>query len=126
MNLVKIGEIETPYQSLDECPSNVSSSGPECKLHIEESYRSALLGLKEKQKILVLYWLDQAQRDVLVQSNVHRNDGKEMGTFALRSPFRPNPIGASEVIIESLNEGVITVRGLDCLSGTALIDIKPS
>ncbi len=48
------------------------------------------------------------------------------GTFALRSPHRPNPIGAAVIPIESIDEGVIKVRGLDCLDGTPLVDIKPA
>lgn len=125
MNLIKIGEIETPYTQLDDCPSNVSASGPVCTLKIDQAFAPALLGLKENRKILVLYWLDKSDRDVLIQSNVHKNNGEELGAFALRSPIRPNPIGASEVLIESIVGNSITVRGLDCLTGTALIDIKP-
>ncbi|GAL31788.1 uncharacterized conserved protein [Vibrio maritimus] len=52
-------------------------------------------------------------------------DGKK-GTFALRTPHRPNPIGAAVVPIIALKGNVIIVRGLDCLTGTALLDIKPA
>lgn len=48
-----------------------------------------------------------------------------MGTFALRSPVRPNPIGLSKVTLVRIEEGTVVVRGLDCLDGTPLIDIKP-
>ncbi|MEF1260984.1 TrmO family methyltransferase, partial [Vibrio harveyi] len=39
---------------------------------------------------------------------------------------RPNPIGAAVIPIESIDEGVIKVRGLDCLDSTPLVDIKPA
>jgi tRNA (Thr-GGU) A37 N-methylase len=48
-----------------------------------------------------------------------------MGTFALRSPHRPNPIALAEVEIEGIDGNRVAVRGLDCLDGTPLIDIKP-
>lgn len=125
MNLVKIGEIETPYKTLEECPSNVSKNGPLCTLRIDSEYQSGLLGLKDNQKILVLYWFEHSKRDVLIQKNVHKANGEELGSFALRSPFRPNPIAASEVVIEKVEDGNIFVKGFDCLSGTTILDIKP-
>lgn len=126
MNLLKVGVIHTPFEKLDDCPNNVSSTGPECTLEIDSPYQEALIGLKQGQKILVLYWLDKADRKPVVQVNIHKKNKEQLGTFALRSPNRPNPIGASEVIIESINENIILVKGLDCLNGTAIIDIKPA
>lgn len=54
----------------------------------------------------------------------------KVGVFASRSPFRPNPIGLSAVKLERVeqteNEGtVLIVSGVDLLSGTPIIDIKP-
>ncbi len=51
--------------------------------------------------------------------------GKTTGTLALRSPVRPNPIASAIVELVAVNGGVVEVRGLDCLDGTPLIDIKP-
>lgn len=126
MNLIKIGEIETPYEQIDDCPNNVSRNGEICTLKLKDEYEEALLGLEQGQKILVLYWLDKTKRDVLTQSNVHKNNGEPVGTFSLRSPYRPNPIGASEVYIDRIDKSHVLVKGLDCLNGTTLLDIKPS
>ena len=49
-----------------------------------------------------------------------------IGTFALRSPHRPNPIGAAIVKIETIERERVFVKGLDCLNGTHLLDIKPA
>jgi tRNA-Thr(GGU) m(6)t(6)A37 methyltransferase TsaA len=73
---------------------------------------------------LVLYWLDEADRDALLQQP--KDGGEERGVFALRSPHRPNPIGAATVKIERIADGCIQVRGLDCLDETPLLDIKPA
>jgi len=53
------------------------------------------------------------------------NDGSTRGTFALRSPVRPNPIGTSIVRLVRVEAGIVSVRGLDCLDGTPLLDLKP-
>jgi tRNA (Thr-GGU) A37 N-methylase len=63
-----------------------------------------------------------AQRNLVVQVPTN---GKAHGTFALRSPARPNPIASSIVTLLSVEANVLQVRGLDCLDGTPLIDIKP-
>ena len=52
-------------------------------------------------------------------------EGWVIGTFALRSPIRPNPIAASVVRLLTVEGATLTVRGLDCLDGTPLLDIKP-
>ena len=118
-----IGEIRTPWRDRDACPRQGSYDGPECRLVIAPTWRPALEGLEASEKIEVLYWLDRSRRDLIAQSP--RDDGQTVGTFALRSPNRPNPIGTSLVKLVGIEDGVVTVRGLDCVDGTPLLDIKP-
>lgn len=54
-----------------------------------------------------------------------RNDGATRGTFALRTPVRPNPIGTAIVRLLAVEGPTLLVRGLDCLDDTPLIDLKP-
>ncbi|PKP63675.1 MAG: tRNA (N6-threonylcarbamoyladenosine(37)-N6)-methyltransferase TrmO, partial [Alphaproteobacteria bacterium HGW-Alphaproteobacteria-8] len=63
------------------------------------------------------------RRDLVRQSP--RRDGATVGTFALRSPVRPNPIASSVVTLVAVEGDTLVVRGLDCVDGTPLIDIKP-
>jgi tRNA-Thr(GGU) m(6)t(6)A37 methyltransferase TsaA len=95
---------------------------------IYKEFMAGLSGLQSGQKILILYWFDNTDRNVTKQgSNKGSNTGGELtGTFAIRSPHRPNPIGAAILPIESIKNGVVSVKGLDCLNGTHLIDIKPA
>ena len=53
------------------------------------------------------------------------NDGTSRGTFSLRSPARPNPIGTSIAKLVSIDGAIVTVRGLDSVDGTPLLDLKP-
>ena len=88
-----IGEIRTPWPDRDACPRQGSYDGPECRLVVDRLWHPALEGLGKNEKLEVLYWLGLSRRDLVAQSP--RNDGRTVGTFALRSPNRPNPIGTS-------------------------------
>jgi tRNA-Thr(GGU) m(6)t(6)A37 methyltransferase TsaA len=118
-----IGEIRTPWPDRDACPRQGSYDGPECRLVVDPLWHPALEGLDKNEKIEVLYWLGLSRRDLVAQSP--GNDGRTVGTFALRSPNRPNPIGTSLAQLVRIEDGVVTVRGLDCVDGTPLLDIKP-
>ncbi|MET4693009.1 TrmO family methyltransferase domain-containing protein [Endozoicomonas lisbonensis] len=128
MNIVSIGTITTPYNTLAECPNNIdNTSGPLCELHLDDQYKAGIRGLKPGESIDILYWLHDSDRTVMQEKPHFRHDGEKLpGTFALRSPHRPNPIGLAKLTIVVIAEGKIMVRGLDCLNGTQIVDIKPS
>jgi tRNA (adenine37-N6)-methyltransferase len=121
--LVFIGRIGTLWRARRDCPKRGVLDGPACRIVVDELWRPALHGLKPGGAAQILYWMHQARRDLVVQAP---GAGEQLfGTFALRSPVRPNPIASSIVLIEALTEDGLVVRGLDCLDGTPLIDIKP-
>jgi len=93
-----IGKIETPFNTIDECPRNISVDGPECKLILDKEYVSGLSGLIEGQEILILYWFENVIRNSTIHNS--RRTGKPAGVFSIRTPNRPNPIGAAVIKIE--------------------------
>jgi tRNA-Thr(GGU) m(6)t(6)A37 methyltransferase TsaA len=117
-----IGRIRTPWTRRDQCPKNARGSDAECTIELDERYAAALDGVATCTHIVVLYFMDRARRDLLVQAPRH---GERRGTFALRSPVRPNPIAMSVARLVRVDGTKLTVVGLDCLDGTPLIDIKP-
>lgn len=120
-----IGHIETPFATRADCPRQGDPEhGPECRLVLRAPWDGALAGLERFEAIDVLYWLDHARRDLITQSP--RGDGATRGTFSLRSPVRPNPIGLSKARLLGIDGNVVHLRGLDCIDGTPLIDIKPA
>lgn len=121
--LVYIGRIHTPWHDRSECPRQGRHDGPLCRIEIFEPWVAALRGIEKYPRLEVLYWLDKSRRDLVVQSP--KSDGETRGTFSLRSPMRPNPIGTSLVTFEKIEGNSVYVRGLDCLDGTPLIDLKP-
>jgi len=119
-----IGRIRTPWRTLKDCPRRGDmESGPVCRIEIDARWRAALAGLDERTHLQVLYWMHRSRRDLVRQSP--RSDGTTIGTFAVRSPLRPNPIASSLVRLVGIEDGTLLVRGLDCLDGTPLVDIKP-
>jgi tRNA-Thr(GGU) m(6)t(6)A37 methyltransferase TsaA len=121
--LVFIGTIRTPWSSRLQTPRQGRTDGPVCRIEIFEPWREALTGVAQYERLEVLYWLHLSRRDLVLQCPA--NDGKARGTFSLRSPVRPNPIGTSMVTLVGLEGSTLLVRGLDCLDGTPLIDVKP-
>ncbi|MCE8545396.1 tRNA (N6-threonylcarbamoyladenosine(37)-N6)-methyltransferase TrmO [Ruegeria pomeroyi] len=119
-----IGRIRTPWTDRKDCPRQGREDGPECRIELDARWAPALRGIDVYERLDVLYWLDKSRRDLVTQNP--KSDGKLFGTFALRSPQRPNPIGLSRVRLERVEGTTLVVRGLDCLDGTPLIDIKPN
>lgn len=121
--VVFVGTIHTPWPSRRDTPRQGRRDGPECRIEVAAPWVAALDGIEAFETIEVLYWLHQSRRDLVRQSP--RNDGTTRGTFALRSPVRPNPIGTALVHLVRREGAVLVVRGLDCVDGTPLIDLKP-
>jgi tRNA-Thr(GGU) m(6)t(6)A37 methyltransferase TsaA len=118
-----IGRIFTPWPTRRECPRSGDLAGPLCRIEIAEPWPPALRGVDLFERLQVLYWMHLARRDLVLQKP-HRGETTH-GTFALRSPVRPNPIASSVVALERIEGVKLFVRGLDCVDGTPLIDIKP-
>ncbi|MYZ47096.1 tRNA (N6-threonylcarbamoyladenosine(37)-N6)-methyltransferase TrmO [Propylenella binzhouense] len=126
--LVFIGRARTPWRARGECPHNPREArerGGDAVLEIDAPWRPGLRDIKAGDRIIVLYWMDKARRDLVVQVPRHR--GLPVGTFSLRSPVRPNPIALSvtTVLSSDPDAGILRVGMLDCLDGTPLLDIKP-
>ncbi|OYX13991.1 MAG: tRNA (N6-threonylcarbamoyladenosine(37)-N6)-methyltransferase TrmO, partial [Rhizobiales bacterium 32-66-8] len=108
-----IGRIRTPWATRAECPRRGAADGPVCRLEIDPRWAQALQGVSSKSRLQVLYWMDQARRDLLLQSP--KRDGTVVGTFSIRSPVRPNPIASSVVDLVGVVGLNVLVRGLDCV-----------
>jgi tRNA-Thr(GGU) m(6)t(6)A37 methyltransferase TsaA len=122
-SLYFIGRIRTPWKQRDDCPKNARESGEICTIDLDPRWREALIGTETCTHLVILYWMDRSRRDLVLQLPRHYGVGR--GTFALRSPARPNPIAMSVVRLLAVEGTKLKVVGLDCLDGTPLLDIKP-
>src|SRR6185312_12970934 len=121
-----IGRIRTPWKSRKECPKNARESresGVVCTIEVDPRWQLALPGVETCSHLIVLYWMDRARRDLVVQVPKQYGSGKP--TFSLRSPVRPNPVALAVVELKKVEGNRLEVVGVDCLDGTPLIDIKP-
>ena len=121
--LIFIGRIRTPWTSRLMAPRQGRHDGPICRLEVFEPWVPAIKGVDFYSNLEVLYWLSESRRDLVLQSP--KNNKITRGTFSLRSPVRPNPIGTSIVKFVGIEGNAVLVRGLDCFDGTPLLDIKP-
>jgi tRNA-Thr(GGU) m(6)t(6)A37 methyltransferase TsaA len=122
-SLYFIGRIRTPWQSREQCPKNPLESDAMCTVELDPRWTPALKGLETVTHVLLLYWMDRTRRDLVLQ--VPRHYGEQRGTFALRSPARPNPIAVAVARLVRIEANALYVVGIDCLDDTPLLDIKP-
>lgn len=98
------------------------------KIILRDDLKAGLLGLSDFSHAQIVYHLHQAQFDA-ARHTTRRPQGREdmphVGIFAQRAKDRPNAIGVTAVRICSVEDGVLTVEGLDAIDGTPVLDIKP-
>ena len=124
LTITPIGILHCDLKTREETPKNYDESEHVGTIEIYPEFLDGLEGIRIGDTIVVLFWLDRADRTVL---RVHpRGDRSEpmRGVFSTRSPVRPNPIAVSELVVQEINKNILTVRGLDILDATPLIDIK--
>lgn len=126
--LTFIGEIRSPWRERGDCPKNMRMArerGGGASVTLFKPFDEALHGLKAGDWVFLLSFLDRADRDLALQ--VPRHADGPRGTFTLRSPVRPNPIGLHLVQLVTLDSdtGQLTLDAIDVLDGTPLLDIKP-
>ena len=120
-----IGVVQSTLTSLADAPKQVDDRIGDAWLVLSGDYSAGLRGLTPGQDIVLLTWLDRANRAVLSVHPQGDPANPERGVFATRSPNRPNPIGLHRVPIIAIDEDRICVRGLEAIDGTPILDIKP-
>ena len=85
----------------------------------------SLLGITTFSHIWVLFLFHEAQGSLQAKVRPPRLDGVKQGVFATRTPHRPNPIGMSVLRVLEVTERLIRVSGVDVITGTPVLDIKP-
>ena len=124
ISITPIGVMRCGLKTTAETPAFYDESSEIGTMEICAPYREAMEGLEAGQKIVVLFWLHKAQRDLLkVYPRGDKSRGLR-GVFTTRSPMRPNPIALSELTVLSVQDDHIEVSGVDVLDGTPILDIK--
>jgi tRNA-Thr(GGU) m(6)t(6)A37 methyltransferase TsaA len=120
-----IGSVESPLVDRSLAPKQGDEGAPDTWLVFNPAVREGIRDFAVGAEMIVLTWLDRANRDEL---SVHpRGDVNKplTGVFSTRSPDRPNPIGLHRVRIVEINDLRIRVQNLEALNGTPILDVKP-
>ena len=124
--IVKMEPIGFVYTDAKTIPRHWTVSGVEGTLIIDKRYLEGLKDIKAGQRIVVIFHFHQSPKfntNYLTQTPPHRKN--RLGVFSICSPVRPNPIGMSILEVVEIRNNIITVKGLDMLDGTPVLDIKP-
>ena len=124
--LTFIGRIRSPWSPDGPHPKNVRAAretGQAARVDLDPAYLPGLLGLEAGRAVILVYWMDRARRDLVVQTPRH-TDGPR-GVFALRSPVRPNALAMATVRITAMDAAGFAIDAIDCFDGTPLVDVKP-
>ena len=125
MELSPIGVVESPLTDPATAPKQGREGAPEAVLVIQPEVAAGLDGIAAGDEVIVLTWLDRADRAVL---RVHPRDdpaNPERGVFSTRSADRPNPIGLHVVEVVEIDDTRLRVRNLEAVHGTPVLDLKP-
>ena len=120
-----VGRVESPLVDPARAPKQGFEGAPETTLVFAPEVREALANLEVGDEVLLLTWLDRADRSVLA---VHPRDDRSRpltGVFSTRSADRPNPIGLHRVRILAIDGLRLRVRDLEAVDGTPILDVKP-
>lgn len=119
-----IGFVRSPYTATTEIPKGLAAKHDvEGALEILQEFEVGLTDIEGFSHLFVLWVFDRAQGFELLDTPP--SDDRPHGVFATRSPRRPNPIGLTVVELLRRDGRLLHVRGVDMLSGTPILDIKP-
>jgi tRNA-Thr(GGU) m(6)t(6)A37 methyltransferase TsaA len=120
-----VAVVESPLTDPSVAPKQGFEGGATATLAFDPGVLDALDGLAPGQHVILLTWLDRADRATL---RVHPRDDASnplRGVFGTRSADRPNPIGLHEVEILAIDGLRMQVRPLEAVDGTPVLDVKP-
>ena len=122
--VVPVGWVKSPLTEMAWAPRQADEGAPPAWLVFEAAIADAIRDLRPGTEILVLTWLDRANRSVL--RTVPRGDPRNptTGVFSTRSPDRPNPIGLHRVQVIAVDGLQVQVDHLEAVDGTPVIDVK--
>jgi len=126
LTLTPIGVVHSPFTEKMQAPrqpNTPQAADGSVELFSGSDFEHALEDLTTFRYIWLLFWFDQSEgwRPKVLPPRSE----KRRGVFATRSPHRPNPLGMSLVELTGIDGLVLSVKGLDLLEGTPVLDIKP-
>ena len=92
---------------------------------LDKKFIGALKGINDYSHLIIVYWMDKMKDYVISHRPQGNPEAPIVGIFACRCAQRPNPVGITTVKLLKASQNKLTVKGLDVLDKTPIIDIKP-
>jgi len=124
MEFIPIGIVRSRLFSAGAPPFQSVFSEEEGKIDVFPEYREGLKNIEGFSHLILISCFDRATQQALTEQALI-DDVAPHGIFACRHFNRPNPIGISYVALTRVNGHILSVKGLDLLDGTPILDIKP-
>ena len=123
-DVIPVGWVKSPLTEMAQAPMQADEGAPPAWLVFETDVADAIRDLRPGTEIIVLTWLDRADRSVLL--TIPRDDPRNpmTGVFSTRSPDRPNPVGLHRARVIAVDGLRVQVNHLEALDGTPVIDVK--
>lgn len=126
VTLQSIATIHTPFETLENMPIQPKGAkGVEATIVFKPEYKEGLKDLEGFSHVYLIYYLHKAPEPKLTVTPFIDNTHTPRGVFSTRAPVHPNSLGLSVVELLSVDGHHVTIRGVDILDGTPLLDIKP-
>ncbi len=126
INLRQIGTIHSPFCQLENMP--VQPKGARdmlATIEIKEEFVQGLKDLDGFNFIYLIYYFHKVKEHKLQVLPFNEKTGQKRGVFSTRTPMHPNSLGLSVVELIKVQDNIVTIKGVDILDGTPLVDIKP-
>lgn len=120
-----VATVSSPLTSTADAPRQGDEGAPDAWVVVDPQYAEAARDLRPGAEVLLITWLDRADRTVQVVHPRGDLDRPELGVFSTRSPDRPNPIGLHRVTVRAVDGLRLLVSGLEAIDGTPVLDLKP-
>lgn len=116
------GEFEETMETFRDVPEAVS------EIILKDEYTELCEDIEAYSHLVIIYWGHEITEDGRALKKVHPmgvSSNPLTGLFCTCSPARPNPVLMKVVPLIGVQGNVLTVRGLDAIDKSPVIDIKP-
>jgi tRNA-Thr(GGU) m(6)t(6)A37 methyltransferase TsaA len=123
--LTPVGHVESPLTDRTNAPRQPDEGAPAAWLVFDPAYAQALRDVRPGAEMVLLTWLDRADRTVHAVQPRGDRARPLTGVFSTRSPDRPNPIGLHRITVLAVDGDRLQAANLEAIDGTPILDLKP-